>query len=60
MVENLNHNAGVYALALQFGDYRTAARWAIRALRRGTVERELWAMRLRGSLARCHQRGAAQ
>jgi hypothetical protein len=60
MVENLHHNDGVYALALQFSDYRAAARWAIRALRRGTVERELWAMRLRGSLARRHQRGAAQ
>jgi hypothetical protein len=60
MVENLNHNDGVYALAIQFGDYRAAARLAIRALRRGTLERELWTMRLRQSLARRHQRGLAQ
>jgi hypothetical protein len=60
MVENLNHVDGVYALALQFGDYRAAAWQAIRALRRGTVERELWTMRLRQSLARRHQSGPAQ
>jgi hypothetical protein len=60
MVENLNHVDGCYALALQFGDYRAAAWQAIRALRRGTVERELWTMRLRGGLARRHQRDAAQ
>jgi hypothetical protein len=60
MVENLNHVDGVYALAIQFGDYRLAAWQAIRALRRGTVERELWAMRLRQSLARRHQQGPAQ
>ena len=60
MVENLNHVDGCYALALQFGDYRAAAWQAIRALRRGTVERELWTMRLRESLARRHQQGPAQ
>jgi hypothetical protein len=60
VVENLNHIDGCYALALQFGDYRAAAWQAIRALRRGTVERELWTMRLRQSLARRHQRGPAQ
>jgi hypothetical protein len=60
MVENLNHVDGCYALALQFGDYRAAAWQAIRALRRGTVERELWTMRLRGSLARRYQRDSAQ
>jgi hypothetical protein len=60
MVENLNHNDGVYALAVQLGDYRAAARLAIRALRRGTLERELWTLRLRQSLARRHQPGPAQ
>ena len=60
MVENINHNDGVYTLALEFADYRRAAWLAIRALRRGTVERDLWTMRLRGCLARRYQRGAAQ
>lgn len=55
MVENINHVDGVYALALQLGDYRAAAWQAIRALRRGTVERELWTMRLQQSLARRHE-----
>jgi hypothetical protein len=60
MVENLNHNDGVYALAVQLGDYRTASRVAIRALRRGAVPRDLWNLRLRQSLARRHQHGPAQ
>ncbi|HEV8420809.1 MAG TPA: hypothetical protein VGR13_05590 [Actinomycetota bacterium] len=60
MVENLNHVDGCYALAIQLEDYRAAAWQAIRALRRGTVESELWTMRLRQSLARRHQRGSAQ
>lgn len=57
MVENVMHNDGAYALALQFGDYRRAARHAIHALRHST-ERELWLLRLRGCLSRRHERAA--
>lgn len=53
MVENVMHNDGAYALALQFGDYRRAARHAIHALRHAR-ERELWLLRLRGCLSRRH------
>ncbi|MGH9200627.1 MAG: hypothetical protein ACRD2A_05265 [Vicinamibacterales bacterium] len=52
MVENTNHLDGMYALALQFGDYRRAAWFAVRGLRRLGSDKELWRCRLRGCLAR--------
>ena len=51
--ENLDHNEGIYALALQLGDYRAAAHQAIRAIRRAG-KTDLWTMRLRGCLERRH------
>ena len=50
-VENLDHNDGIYSLALQFGDYRAACRQAIRAIRRAG-RTEIWMLRLQGSFRR--------
>jgi len=49
--ENLDHNEGMYAIAIQLEDYRAAAWQALRAIRRAG-KTELWTMRLRGSLER--------
>jgi len=51
--ECLEHNEGIYALALERGDYRAAAWQAIRAIRRAG-RTDLWTLRLRGCLARRH------
>jgi len=55
--EHLHQNEGVYALALQFGDYRGACRQAIRAIRRAG-HTDIWVLRLRGSFARRNGRAA--
>jgi hypothetical protein len=49
--ECLEHNEGVYALAIELEDYRAACWIAIRAIHR-IGKTELWLLRLRGSLAR--------
>lgn len=49
--EKLEHNEGQYALALQCADYRRAAWFCIRAMRRGG-RMEPWKTRLRGCLER--------
>jgi len=51
--ENLDHNEGIYALAIQFGDYRAACWQALRAIRRAG-RTDLWTLRLRGCLERRH------
>ena len=50
--ENLLHLEGMYALAIQFGDYRKACRFAVRAMRREDVDRAKWKLRLGGSWKR--------
>jgi hypothetical protein len=49
--ENLEHNEGVYALAIQLGDYRRACWVALRSLRH-IGKTDLWTMRLNGALKR--------
>jgi hypothetical protein len=49
--ESLEHNEGVYALAIQLGDYRAACWIAIRAIHR-IGKTNLWMLRLRGCLKR--------
>lgn len=51
--DNLNHLEAYYAMSLEREDYRQAAWFAIRAMRRGGVM-EPWKLRLRGCLARRH------
>jgi hypothetical protein len=60
-VENLWHNEGAYALAIQYGNYRAAAREAVNALRRirkttgeGTYESRRWELLLWGALKYRH------
>lgn len=48
--DNLDHNAGLYALAVEHADYRAALRQAIRGARR--YRGEFWRVRVRGCFTR--------
>ncbi len=49
-LDNLDHNAGLYALSIEHGSYRAALRQAIRGARR--FPGEFWRMRVQGCFAR--------
>lgn len=60
-ISDLHHNEAVYAIAIEHGDYRRAARIALRGVRRAKTcatqdkgSQKTWEMRLNACLKRRH------